>query len=169
MCEALRLLVYIHISWSWRRGGNKSAKSGNRTHNFSWEASRKAFCCSIRQIPVSVRDGKRLVHAMFYSQNNFLLEKLYGMGMNVQHCWDVVLRFVSGLILDRLSESIVVINTTRDLRTCMQYVNETCNLNSYVEQEGLSLLWIALSNCQFQGWPNNKVQNKSETIILVFS
>lgn len=79
-----------------------------------------------------------------------------------------MLRFVSGLILDRLSESIVV-NTTRDLRTCMQCVNETYNLNSYVEQGGLALLRIAPSNCQFQGWPNNKVHNKSETIILVFS
>lgn len=51
----------------------------------------------------------------------------------------------------------------------MQYVNEECNLNSYVEQEDLALLWIVLSNCQFQGWPNDKVQNKPETIILVFS
>lgn len=41
-----------------------------------------------------------------------------------------MLRIVSGLILDRLSESIVVINTTKDLRTCMQYVNEECNLSS---------------------------------------
>lgn len=94
----------------------------------------------------------RLVYGMFYSQTNF--ERLYGYGMNVclhvQHCQDVVLRIVSGLILDRLSESILVINTTRDLRTCMQYVNEACILNSYVEQGGLAILWIALSNCPFR-------------------
>lgn len=56
-------------------------------------------------------------------------------------------------------EGIVVINTTEELRIPTQYVNGNCNLNSYVEQVVCALLWIVLSNCLFQGWPNNKVRN----------
>lgn len=146
----------LHYRSTYKNGGNFLA----------------AFCPFICQMPLSTRDDMKLVHGMFYSQTNFLFEKLYGIGMNVhlhvQHCWDVVLRIVSGLILDRLSESIAVVNTTKDLRTCMHYVNEECNLSSYVEQGDLALLWIVLSNCQFQGWPNDKAQNKPETFFWYF-
>lgn len=94
VCEELRLLTYVHISCSWRRGQVRVLRVSIEHTAFlqasvhyrltlkNWrECFFAAFClCSMSNVP-SVRHAMRLTHCMLSSPNCFLVEKLYWSGM----------------------------------------------------------------------------------------